>query len=529
MTSIFVILPDQLFAEDLENVLSCAKVFIMEDPHFFNSKFHVQKLLLHRASMRFYFDLLKSLAKGKSEIIYVDIKAFEKVKAASFIEYLQVMKPAARVNMWCPSSEHEYEPALSAAKFFGLPINQYDTPGFLLSRSDAAKFAKGKKYNQTAFYKNMRRRWTDGFLNTGDKPLGGKWVYDEQNRDTAASFSKYLEGNSLIADKIQPPRLNMKNSYFVEAAAYITKIFKGKVTENSMRWPITHVEANQWLNDFISKRLVNFGRFQDVSFISAEGFHPLYHSCLSSSINIGLLTPRRILEVASSAFEKYYKNITSAADKSRYLASVEGFIRQIIGWREFIHLNYIINYKELTSGLDQPVIPNSAMNKVDESWYGKNPSAQIKTEEIYKVIIAPLLQELFATGYIHHIPRLMILSNYLFLKNVSPREAYNWFLSMFIDAYPWVMLPNIDMSMYTCGLVGTRPYFSSANYLKKMILFADSAAHSAAWIKEWNALYYNVINSKGRYLTKIYGFAPILNYWKSLKPAERQALLRIKD
>jgi deoxyribodipyrimidine photolyase-related protein len=556
MSDLFVILPDQLFGEDLDNVLTCQKVLLIEDPLYFNPEFHPHKLILHRSSMRFFYDLLLSLAPKfaasknvqKSQILYIEAADLKKAKAANFIEYLKNINTNVRVNMWWPSSEYEW-PELKTVKFLGLPIYFYESPGFLYKRSDIDPIKHRGKHNQTAFYKKMKKIFTEGILNNGDRPLGGKWVYDDENRETAASFNTNIFSQNKLPK--MPPKLQLKNPYFVEAAIYtqtkINKKYKEWINDiiqgsNSIRWPITHAEANNWLQDFVKKKLNNFGPFQDVTIINLENdnfsSNAIYHSCLSSSINIGLLTPRRILDVIFAAIKK--------KDIKEWLPSIEGFIRQIIGWREFIRFNYIINYKELTNGLDKGILSSPANNNLPEEWWDlKSSKYQINNDvrlqmpfpsstgddNIFNVIMRPLLKNLYYTAYLHHIPRLMIISNWMTLMQISPRETYNWFMKFFIDAYPWVMLPNIDMATFSCGLVGSRPYISSSNYLKKMILFNHQlseerqGSNTKNWSKEWNKIYYKFIDKKAKILEKIYGFGPIISHWKGLSAAKKKELL----
>ena len=233
--------------------------------------------------------------------------------------------------------------------------------------------------------------------------------------------------------------------------------------------PVTHKESKKWLDDFLAQKLVYFGDYQD-AIVKDESF--LFHSLLSPLINSGLLTPEYVIN----------KTLEFIDSNSVPINSAEGFIRQIIGWREFIRGVYLLE------GVKQR---NSNFwnndRKMPKSFYDGTTGIEPIDDTIKKLL---------KTGYNHHIERLMLIGNFMLLCEINPTEVYNWFMEMYIDAYDWVMVPNVyGMSQFADGgLMSTKPYISSSNYVRKM-----SNYKSGEWTKIWDALFWNFINKHQKY------------------------------
>jgi deoxyribodipyrimidine photolyase-related protein len=570
--NVFVILPDQLFAADIQLLLNCSSIYIIEDPKYFIINFGAkakaryvcpQKIILLRAAMRHFADHVSARAREQKHSVKVHYISYNEVvkaggsdgdvtdniatndaisnsndniigsgsnaaSAPDFITYLRAEDIKGQVNMYWPASEHDY-PDLLTAKFIGLPIHFYESPGFLLPRMEAAARTKaGAKMNQTAFYKKMRVLWVPELQKGPDvaaaatlssvsvekyKPVGGAWTYDQLNRETAAAMSAALAAKKL---KLVSATALSASPFVAEARAYAAKVFKVKPIAGNIRyWPITRAEALARARHFVAKKLEAFGPWQDVVAhdSNAETLEPaLFHSCLSSSINIGLITPKDIIELV---IKEWRKNKTS-------IASVEGFLRQIVGWREFIRYNYLISHDKLSADIRGPKV-NKGREPLPEYWF----NAAEASIDLPSFLAGPLAQ-VRATGYTGHIARLMFFGNWFTLARIDYRDVYVWFMALFVDAYAWVMLPNVDMACWTSGLVGTRPYVCSAAYLRKMsVLDASAGAKDQLKTdtKKWNALYWAYIRDNRAALSKIYSFGPILSYWAKQTPSRKKELL----
>lgn len=313
-----------------------------------------------------------------------------------------------------------------------------------------------KNYYLTSFYKSARRQ--NNILICNGNPIGGKWTYDSLNRKKTAK--DYQE---------KPTPHPNKSNYVNEARAYIEKHFKSNPGDSSgFFYSVTHQQAKDALKLFLESKLTKFGDFQD-AFDANLNF--LEHSLLSPYLNTGLLTPKQVIENALYA--------------DAPINSVEGFIRQIIGWRDFFGGIYEI------SGVEQRNLNFfDHYNDIPLSFW--NSTTQIPPVD---AAIARTLEH----SYTHHIERLMVLGNFMLLCEFHPHQVYKWFMELFIDAYDWVMVPNVyGMSQYADGgLITTKPYLSSSNYIRKM-----SHYKSGDWCDTWDGLYWRFIKKHKKFFEK---------------------------
>ncbi|HRJ16953.1 MAG TPA: FAD-binding domain-containing protein, partial [Saprospiraceae bacterium] len=252
-----------------------------------------------------------------------------------------------------------------------------------------------------------------------------------------------------------------------EAAEYVSAYFSANYgsVQGGISYPVTYEESEAWLHDFVRTRLAKFGDYEDAMVVK-EGI--LHHSLLTPMLNVGLLTPRQILEAVLEAQRR----------DGISLNSVEGFVRQIIGWREFIRGVYeAAGTKERTTNFwgFRRKIPATF-------WIGNTGIAPVDI----------VVRRVLATGYCHHIERLMVLGNFMLLCEFDPDEVYRWFMELFIDAYDWVMVPNVyGMSQFADGgLMATKPYISGSNYLMKMSDFPKGD-----WQQVWDALFWRFMHT----------------------------------
>jgi deoxyribodipyrimidine photolyase-related protein len=246
-------------------------------------------------------------------------------------------------------------------------------------------------------------------------------------------------------------------------------------------FPTNFIDSKKWLKEFIQKRLNKFGQYQD-AIIKGNNNIFLYHSGISPMMNIGLLTPDYVINEVIKYFDKM-----DSSEKHKELHNIEGFIRQIIGWREHCRLTYVIAYNKMKNA-------NKLKNKykIPKSWYSNNPNTGIEP-------LDNAIHNGWTYGYLHHIERLMIIGSFMLMIGIHPNEAYKWFFHMSCDSYDWNMINNVKiMALYAYpDLYTTKPYIASSNYIFKM----SNYKKDGIWDKIWDSLYWEFIN-KNKLLIK---------------------------
>ncbi|PQJ79118.1 cryptochrome/photolyase family protein [Polaribacter porphyrae] len=446
--SVHIIFPHQLFknSEVLDKV---NHIILIEEYLFFSQyKFHQQKIAFHRATMKAYEDFL--IKKGK-KVNYIDpknglsdIRKLLPSLVEDSISEIHIIDPT---DNWLKKHINESKSDLE--------IVWYNNPLFINTKEDLASFFKPtkKKFFQTSFYKSERKE--RDILMDGKSPAGGSWTYDADNR------KKYPKGKT-------PPIIQFPEptKYHKEATEYINNNFSknyGKLNDFIV-YPIDFESAENWLTQFFEVRFHEFGIYED-AIVREENF--LNHSLLSPLINVGLLHPKEVID----------KAIEFAHNNDVPINSTEGFVRQILGWREFIRGVYeAVGTKERTKNFWK------FKRKIPKSFYDGTTGIQPIDDVIKKVN---------NTAYAHHIERLMILGNFMVLCEFDPDDVYQWFMELFIDAYDWVMVPNVyGMSLFADGgLMSTKPYISSSNYIMKM-----SNYKKGDWQKTWDGLFWTFMD-----------------------------------
>jgi deoxyribodipyrimidine photolyase-related protein len=330
----------------------------------------------------------------------------------------------------------------------------------------------------------------DILVDSKDKPIGGKWSYDTANRLPLPKNHKV------------PPTVakSLSNKYIKESINWVNKHFPDNYGSlDNFVYPIDNKGAIKWLDKFLEERLGNFGPYED-AVNESETF--VYHSVLSPMMNIGILTDT---QVVSKSYQYYL-----AHKKTISIESFEGFIRQVIGWRNYVYTVYM---------LDGPKLFESNHlkhhNKLNEKfWTGETNIKPIDS----------IINKLVKWAYAHHIERLMYLGNFMLICMVDPKEVYRIFMEWAIDAYEWVMIPNVfGMSQYADGgTMMTRPYFSSSNYINKM----SSFKRDGSWDIIWDALYYNFINNHYLILKSNYATAQQVKHWDNKSEKEQKEIIK---
>jgi len=485
MKKVALIFPHQLFEKN--PALKVTKeVFLIEEYLFFRQyKFHKQKLLFHRATMKYYEEFLKCLgfnvnyiesSSDLSDIRFL-IEYLGKINVKE-IHFIDV------VDNWLEKRIRNY------SQKFGINLVDYPSPSFLNSKEEIFAYFKGKqKFFQTDFYIKQRKKFKL-LLNSDLTPIGGKWSFDGENR------LRYPTKKS--PPKIEFPQIN---NYYREAIDYVNKNFPDNYGQINTRfiYPTTHKESKLWLNQFIEKRFFEFGHYEDA--IVAEE-HILHHSVLSPLMNVGFLTPQFILNEVLRASE----------NKKIPLNSLEGFIRQLIGWREFIRGVYEVA---------------GSYQRTKNFWnFRKKMSSKFYTGTTDILPVDLTIQKVLATGYAHHIERLMVLGNFMLLCEFDPDEVYKWFMEMFIDAYDWVMVPNVyGMSQFADGgLMSTKPYISGSNYLKKM-----SNYKNGEWQKIWDGLFWRFISKHRTLLSTNPRISILINNFDKMNDSKKSELINLAE
>ena len=475
-----IIYPHQLFRP--EYIDKEIPVYIIEEQLFFKQfKFHKQKIAFHIATMSAYRDDLVS--KG-FHVNYVDSNKEE----SDTNQLLSVLKrKGVEMIKLFPVTDDWLMRRLNRS---GLTIEYLNNPQFLLQSSDIKYFFQSsrKKYLHAQFYQNMRKR--ENILLENGQPKGGKWSFDEDNR------KKYKKGE-------QVPFINFPpiNDYWKQSITRVEKEFPDNYGHLSqvVNYPVTRSEAVLWLEQFFEIRFHQFGKYEDAILRSGVFNH---HSVLSLLINNGLLEPKQVIK----------KSLIYAKQNCVPINSLEGFIRQIIGWREFVRGIYEVHGRKQRStnflNLD---------NKLPNSFYSGTTGIKPIDETIQKVL---------NNAYCHHIERLMVLGNFMLLCEVHPDEVYQWFMELFIDAYDWVMVPNVyGMSQFADGgLFATKPYICSSSYIIKM-----SDYQKGDWSDIWDALYWRFVNKYSNLFEKNPRSKLILNNWNNKTYKQKEVLINTAE
>ena len=453
MKQINLVFPHQLF-EESPLFDSEGPIYLVEEHLFFKHyPFHKQKIAFHRTSMKRYAAFL---SKEKNiEVVYIeatesicDIRLLIPELKRRGVEHINYIEPAdnwlnKRITAACLKND--------------ISTEIYESKLFLNSKLELTEFFKSdkKKYHQTNFYKEQRKK-RNILIESDGKPTGGKWTFDTENR------KKYPA-------KKQPPAIIFPDidPYYEEAKTYVEKHFNnhlGSLTEYPL-YPSSFKSSKDWLNQFFEQRFSEFGVYEDA--IIAEN-SILNHSVLTPMLNVGLITPNEVIDSCL----KY------ATNNDIPINSTEGFVRQIIGWREFIRGMY-----ECRGSEERTTNFWNFDKKIPSSFYDGTTGIPPIDKTIKKIL---------QTGYCNHIERLMVIGNFMMLCEFDPDEVYRWFMELFIDSYDWVMVTNIyGMSQFADGgLMATKPYISGSNYLMKM-----SNYKKGEWQATWDGLFWRFMDT----------------------------------
>ncbi len=417
---------------------------VEESTHVWSSK---PRTVLFLAGMRHFAQVLR--AAGRS-LHYAALDAEGnrgslQVQLQSDIERLQ----PARLVMTAPGDWRVLQAIRTVAETNGLPLDVREDRHFYCSVREFAAHARGRKsLRMEFFYREMRKR--HGVLmggEAGDEPEGGQWNFDADNRE---AFDAGGPGDVPPRVAFAPDAITREVIALVEArfAAHPGRL-------DSFAWPVTREQAQVSLQRFIAERLPLFGRYQDAMW---PGEPWLYHAHLAAALNLKLLNPREVVDAAVAA----YRAGTAP------LASVEGFVRQILGWREYVRGIYwtrMPGYAELNELDAHEDLP-------DRYWSGATDMACLRDA----------LTQTLQHGYAHHIQRLMVTGLFALMYGVQPQQVHAWYLAVYVDAVEWVELPNtLGMSQYADGgLMASKPYVATGKYIQRMSPYCKNCRYNPA-------------------------------------------------
>lgn len=333
---------------------------------------------------------------------------------------------------------------IDVAKAANISLDIYEDDHFLCSVADFRTWASARKTLVLEhFYRMMRKQY--GYLMEGNDPVGGAWNFDKENRQAFGKDGPDQEpsGMTFEPDTVTQAVIATVEERFPDLYGSL----------DTFAWPVTAEQARVAVHDFIQHRLPQFGAYQDAMWMDRPF---LYHSRIGAALNLRLLDPRWVIEQAEAAYR----------DGHAPLNAVEGFIRQMLGWREFIRGIYWLHMPDYLEGNAL----NASEPLPDFFWTGKTKMTCIRQ----------VVEQLLRYGYAHHIQRLMVTGLFSLLYGVQPVEIHEWYMALYIDSVEWVTLPNtVGMSQYADGgIVGTKPYIASGKYINRMSNYCGACRYN---------------------------------------------------
>lgn len=447
---------------------------------------HIQKVVGFFLAMR---NFAHELQKQGHEVLFLELDS--KSNTQSLTENLSWIIENNEIDHFEYQLPDEYRLDQQLMEFCSLlkiSFSSFDTEHFITSRNFLADFFRNKKtFLMETFYREMRKQ--NDVLMNGGEPLFGKWNFDEENRN------KFKDPLLLKSPKIFPK----------DVSAIVGQLKKmgtetiGEINQKNFVWPVSREESLALLDHFCAELLPYFGEYQDAMY--SDDFF-LFHSRLSFSLNTKMICPLEVVKKVESYWESQQEKIS--------IAQVEGFIRQIIGWREYMRGVYWAKMPEY--------------GKMNFFGHDRKLPGFYWTGETKMNCMKRSIDQSLKVAYAHHIQRLMVTGNFALLAGIHPDEVDDWYLGIYIDAIQWVEMPNArGMSQFADGgIVGTKPYVSSANYIDKMSDYCKSCYYDK---KEkvgekacpFNSLYWHFHNRNEEKLSKNPRIGMVYRTWEKMK------------
>ncbi len=513
-----LLLPNQLFNPNvLEGILAKythnihkakVNIIMLEHPVFFGKRkpygqmqFNKLKLLYQMATSRYYIE--ETLGNNKvlpfilGNCTYITNKDnwypqvakqinVNNCEALLYFDPVDVMISKEYIFMRAKQGRH--------------PCIELPNPAFVNSKNDLAEYQATKKTKESffhaGFYQYQRKK-----LNASiDLHLPGTKTYDTENRGK-------MPATVTIPPLPSADKNNVVNRILINVSKQIAKHpvwskFPGSCDPKQLKFPITPETSAEWLAHFCRNKLENFGKYQDS--IDGQGRNFLYHSCISPMLNIGLLTPMQVV----TAVRDYYvahKTVTP-------IAAYEGFMRQVIGWREYQRYIYVCAGDKMRNS---NVFNNT--KRLNSAWYDGTTGI---------VPVDDAITMAFRDGYLHHILRLMVVGNIMNLAGIHPHDVYKWFMEFSLDSYDWVMVGNVySMALWADGgLTMRKPYISSSAYILKMSTYTKGP-----WCETWDNLFHGFIDRNANELLITY-YAGLVRAWKKKSITHKRGImLKVKQ
>ncbi|MDX2173426.1 MAG: cryptochrome/photolyase family protein [Bacteroidota bacterium] len=459
---------------------------------------HAQKVIGFFAAM---YNFSNYLTKAGHKVIHLKINDPENLHDLRKNLHQFILKH--RITQFEYQWPDEYRLDIQLQEFskeLVIPYKVYDTEHFLTKRDELANLFEGKKtYLMETFYRAMRKK--HNIMMEGITPMGGKWNFDSDNRQTYKGEEKIPEPMVFKYDY---------SSILKEIDKQKIKYF-GNPMADEFPWPTTRNQALQVLDFFTKKLLPLFGKYQDAMHTN---YWSLYHSRLSFALNIKMISPKEVIDAAIKSWQNNTAKIS--------IEQIEGFVRQILGWREYMRGIYwakmpeyaTLNYFEHTEKL--PIW----------FWNGNTKLNCLKYS----------IKQSLNFAYAHHIQRLMVIGNFALLAGVNPSEVDKWYLGIYIDAIEWAEITNTrGMSQFAdAGIVGSKPYVSSANYIDKMsnyckTCYYDKSKKTGERACPFNSLYWNFYDKHTDKLSKNPRIGMMYNVWQKMAPTVKADILQQAD
>ncbi|MEO0463734.1 MAG: cryptochrome/photolyase family protein [Pseudomonadota bacterium] len=456
-------------------------------------KHHKQKIVLLFSAMRHFAAELRDAGWS---VDYVKLDDAENSGSFTGEVARAVERHAPREIHVTEAGEWRVQQALEEwAGRFDCPVEILPDDRFVCSHQQFRDWAEGRKHlTMEHFYREMRKR--TGILMTDDaKPKGGDWNFDKDNREPPKG-----DLNPPPVPKFEPDEITR------EVIALVQDRFASHFGNlESFHWPVTSEEAGRAADAFFAQRIEKFGPYQDAM---VHGSDDMFHSMLSTSINCGLLDPLELCERAEAAYD----------DGTAPINSVEGFIRQIIGWREYVRGFYWLHMPELES--DNALEATRPLP--DFFWTGETDMR----------CMADCIRSTHDNAHAHHIQRLMVLGNFCLIAGIDPRDVQDWYLAVYADAYQWVELPNVSgMILYADGgKLATKPYAASGNYINKMSDYCKGCRYKVSQKTgedacPFNPLYWHFMETHRERLSSNHRIGRIYATWDRMGDEKKQDYL----
>lgn len=494
MKTLRLILGDQLnikhswFKNTNENVVYC--MFEMRQETNYTTH-HIQKVIGFFAAMRQFASHLKTQGH---ELVYLKINDEKNTQSLTDNLLQSIQEHHIKSFEYIEPDEYRLDKQLRTfCKSLDLSSNVVSAEHFYTNRQDVANFFEGKKqYLMENFYRDMRKK--HDILMVAGQPEGATWNFDKSNRnkwkgDVDIPTYKWFKNDvSEVIKDLQTARIKTI----------------GRLDTKTFTYPITRTQALEQLKYFCEKLLIHFGDYQDAMHTDQDY---LFHSRLSFAMNLKLISPKDVVTTVLNYYQKHGDNI--------HLSQVEGFIRQIIGWREYMRGMY---WACMPAYKTKNELDNH--NQLPEFFWTGNTNMNCLKQAINNSL---------NNGYAHHIQRLMITGNYLLLTQTHPDQVDEWYLGIYVDAIEWVQLTNTrGMSQYADGgTIATKPYISSGSYIHKMSNYCESCHYNKNKKTEdnacpFNSLYWNFLDEKRSYLKNNFRMGMMYNLLDKMNKQDLQ-------